>query len=156
MRATFDLLTLQTPKSQGHLNSLRKSDTSIPPIEDVAIYERSFSPKKAVFYHSEVNEWLPMVAYEVPELSSVAGTAGVTRGTQGREGDAALGGTKVPEFPTAPIKPDLPLILAVSNALAQGMTRVQVIKEVLGYTGRKYQEGADLFDRIKSIIEENS
>jgi len=27
---------------------------------------------------------------------------------------------------------------------------------VLGYTGRKYQDGADLFDRIKSIIEENS
>jgi hypothetical protein len=156
MRATFDLLTIQTPSSQGHLESLRKSDTSIPPITDEVIFERSFSPKKAVFYHSEIKEWLPMVAYEVPELSSVPGTTAVTRETQYREGDTALGGTKVPEFPAAPIAPDLPLILAVSNALAQGMTRVQIIKEVLGYTGRKYQDGADLFDRIKSIIEENS
>lgn len=156
MRATFDLLTIQTPSSQSHLESLRKSDTSIPPIADEVIFERSFSPKKAVFYHSEIKEWLPMVAYEVPELSSVPGTTAVTRETQYREGDTALGGTKVPEFPAAPIAPDLPLILAVSNALAQGMTRVQIIKEVLGYTGRKYQDGADLFDRIKSIIEENS
>jgi hypothetical protein len=36
------------------------------------------------------------------------------------------------------------------------MSRSKVIKEVLGYQGHKYQEGCDLFDRIKSIIEENS
>jgi hypothetical protein len=63
---------------------------------------------------------------------------------------------KFQSFQTPFRAPDLPLIIAVTNALAQGMPRSQVIKEVLGCRGKKYQEGCDLFDRIKSIIEENS
>ena len=156
MRATFDLLTIQTPSSQSHLESLRKSDTSIPPIEDEVIFERSFSPKQAVFYHSEVKEWLPMVAYEVPELSSASITGGITRGNHGTATDTAESVTSRTEFQKASQGPDLPLIIAVTNALAQGMSRSKVIKEVLGYQGHKDQEGCDLFDRIKSIIEENS
>lgn len=156
MRATFDLLTIQTPSSQSHLESLRKSDTSIPPIEDEVIFERSFSPKQAVFYHSEIKEWLPMVAYEVPELSSASITGGITRGNHGTAVDTAESVTNRTEFQKASQGPDLPLIIAVTNALAQGMSRSKVIKEVLGYQGHKYQEGCDLFDRIKSIIEENS
>jgi hypothetical protein len=156
MRATFDLLTIQTPGSQSHLESLRKSDTSIPPIEDEVIFERSFSPKQAVFYHSEIKEWLPMVAYEVPELSSASVTGGITRGNHGTARDIAESVTSRTEFQKASQGPDLALIIAVTNALAQGMSRSKVIKEVLGYQGHKYQEGSDLFDRIKSIIEENS
>lgn len=156
MRATFDLLTIQTPSSQSHLESLRKSDTSIPPIEDEVIFERSFSPKQAVFYHSEIKEWLPMVAYEVPELSSASITGGITRGNHGTALDTAESVTNRTEFQKVSQGPDLPLIIAVTNALAQGMSRSKVIKEVLGYQGHKYQEGSDLFDRIKSIIEENS
>ncbi|HEY9889924.1 MAG TPA: hypothetical protein V6D02_16080, partial [Candidatus Obscuribacterales bacterium] len=156
MRATFDLLTIQTPSSQSHLESLRKSDTSIPPIEDEVIFERSFSPKQAVFYHSEIKEWLPMVAYEVPELSSASITGGLTRGNHGTAAHTAESVTSRTEFQKASQGPDLPLIIAVTNALAQGMSRSKVIKEVLGYQGHKYQEGCDLFDRIKSIIEENS
>lgn len=156
MRATFDLLTIQTPSSQSHLESLRKSDTSIPPIEDEVIFERSFSPKQAVFYHSEVKEWLPMVAYEVPELSSASITGGITRGNHGTAAHTAESVTSRTEFQKPSQGPDLPLIIAVTNALAQGMSRSKVIKEVLGYQGHKYQEGCDLFDRIKSIIEENS
>ncbi|MGG6241760.1 hypothetical protein ACQ4N7_24300 [Nodosilinea sp. AN01ver1] len=156
MRATFDLLTIQTPSSQSHLESLRKSDTSIPPIEDGVIFERSFSPKQAVFYHSEIKEWLPMVAYEVPELSSASITGGITRGNHGTAMDTAESVTNRTEFQKPSQGPDLPLIIAVTNALAQGMSRSKVIKEVLGYQGHKYQEGCDLFDRIKSIIEENS
>ncbi|MFQ4136331.1 hypothetical protein PGN35_008410 [Nodosilinea sp. PGN35] len=156
MRATFDLLTIQTPSSQSHLESLRKSDTSIPPIEDEVIFERSFSPKQAVFYHSEIKEWLPMVAYEVPELSSASITGGITRGNHGTATDTAESVTNRTEFQKPSQGPDLPLIIAVTNALAQGMSRSKVIKEVLGYQGHKYQEGCDLFDRIKSIIEKNS
>ncbi|WOD41893.1 hypothetical protein [Nodosilinea sp. E11] len=156
MRATFDLLTIQTPSSQSHLESLRKSDTSIPPIEDEVIFERSFSPKQAVFYHSEIKEWLPMVAYEVPELSSASITGGITRGNHCTAMDTAESVTNRTEFQKASQGLDLPLIIAVTNALAQGMSRSKVIKEVLGYQGHKYQEGCDLFDRIKSIIEENS
>ncbi|PSN11798.1 hypothetical protein C7293_22855 [filamentous cyanobacterium CCT1] len=156
MRATFDLLTIQTPSSQSHLESLRKSDTSIPPIEDEVIFERSFSPKQAVFYHSEIKEWLPMVAYEVPELSSASITGSLTRGNHGTAGDVAESVISRTEFQKPSQGPDLPLIIAVTNALAQGMSRSKVIKEVLGYQGHKYQEGYDLFDRIKSIIEENS
>ena len=156
MRATFDLLTIQTPSSQSHLESLRKSDTSIPPIEDEVIFERSFSPKQAVFYHSEIKEWLPMVAYEMPELSSASITGGLTRGNHGTAIDTAESVTSRTEFQKPSQGPDLPLIIAVTNALAQGLSRSKVIKEVLGYQGHKYQEGCDLFDRIKSIIEENS
>ncbi|MBE9160089.1 hypothetical protein IQ265_25165 [Nodosilinea sp. LEGE 06152] len=156
MRATFDLLTIQTPSSQSHLESLRKSDTSIPPIEDEVIFERSFSPKQAVFYHSEIKEWLPMVAYEVPELSSASITSGITRGNHSAATDTAESVITRTEFQKASQGPDLPLIIAVTNALAQGLSRSKVIKEVLGYQGHKYQEGCDLFDRIKSIIEENS
>lgn len=156
MRATFDLLTIQTPSSQSHLESLRKSDTSIPPIEDEVIFERSLSPKQAVFYHSEVKEWLPMVAYEVPKPSYAPATADATDGNEDGVRLSPLDETKVSKFPDPSLAPDLPLIIAVTNALAQGIPRSQVIKEVLGCTGKKYQEGCDLFDRIKSIIEENS
>ncbi|MBD2428673.1 hypothetical protein [Phormidium sp. FACHB-1136] len=163
MRATFDLLTLQTPTSQGHLESLRASDKTIPAIDDPAIYERSFSPKKAVFYHSALPEWLPMVAYEVPELSPKNGELSSAPRTQAElpstpdgAGAVALPRTEVTEFAGGQNTPDLALILSVTNALHQGLSRSQIIKDVLGYKGARYQEGCQLYDRIKSIIEENS
>jgi hypothetical protein len=163
MRATFDLLTIQTPTSQGHLESLRASDKTIPAIEDPAIFERSFSPKGAVFYHSALDEWLPMVAYEVPKLEPELGQPGYAHRTQPEQsptadhiGSVALPRTPVTEFAEGQNTPDLALILAVTNALYQGLTRSQIIKDVLGYKGQRYQQGAELYDRIKSIIEENS
>jgi hypothetical protein len=163
MRSTFDLLTLQTPTSQGHLESLRASDKTIPAIDDPAIFERSFSPKGAVFYHSALDEWLPMVAYEVPKLepelgqpSYPGGTQAVTRENQGGAGAVALPETQVAEFQSPPNTPDLALILSVTNALHQGLTRSQIIKDVLGYTGKRYAQGGELYDRILAIIQENS
>ncbi|QQE67465.1 hypothetical protein GFS31_41780 (plasmid) [Leptolyngbya sp. BL0902] len=161
MRSTFDLLTLQTPTSQGHLESLRASDKTIPAIDDPAIFERSFSPKGAVFYHSALDEWLPMVAYEVPKLEpEELGYAHRTQPehppTADHTGAVALPQTPVSEFVEGQNTPDLALILAVTNALHQGMPRSQIIKDVLGYKGQRYQQGAELYDRIKSIIEENS
>jgi hypothetical protein len=163
MRSTFDLLTLQTPTSQGHLESLRASDKTIPPIDDPALFERSFSPKQAVFYHSALDEWLPMVAYEVPnakpelgELSYPGETRLVTSENDDGAGSVALPETKVSSFQLAPNHPDLALILAVTNALHQGLSRSQIIKDVLGYKGQRYQQGAEIYDRIQSIIEENS
>jgi hypothetical protein len=64
--------------------------------------------------------------------------------------------TDVSEFAEGQNTPDLALILSVTNALYQGMSRSQIIKDVLGYKGQRYQQGAELYDRIKSIIEENS
>ncbi|NJL49931.1 MAG: hypothetical protein HC929_24220 [Leptolyngbyaceae cyanobacterium SM2_5_2] len=93
---------------------------------------------------------------KVPELSSASITGGITRGNHGTATDTAESVTNRTEFQKPSQGPDLPLIIAVTNALAQGMSRSKVIKEVLGYQGHKYQEGSDLFDRIKSIIEENS
>jgi hypothetical protein len=163
MRSTFDLLTLQTPTSQGHLESLRASDKTIPAIDDPALFERSFSPKQAVFYHSALDEWLPMVAYEVPNAKPELGELSYAHRTQPElaptpdgAGGVALPRTTVSEFADPPIHPDLPLILAVTNALHQGLSRSQIIKDVLGYKGQRYQQGAELFDRITSIIEENS
>jgi hypothetical protein len=163
MRSTFDLLTLQTPTSQGHLESLRASDKTIPAIDDPTLFERSFSPKQAVFYHSALDEWLPMVAYEVPNSPPELGELGYAHRTQPEHaptpdqmGSVALPQTPVSEFAAPPNHPDLALILAVTNALYQGLTRSQIIKDVLGYKGQRYQQGAELFDRIKSIIEENS
>jgi hypothetical protein len=163
MRSTFDLLTLQTPTSQGHLESLRASDKTIPAIDDPAIFERSFSPKKAVFYHSALPEWLPMVAYEVPklagengELSSAPRTQAEPSPTADGAGAVALPRTEVTEFAGGQNTPDLPLILSVTNALHQGLTRSQIIKDVLGYKGQRYSQGGELYDRILAIIQENS
>ncbi len=156
MRATFDLLTIQTPSSQSHLESLRKSDTSIPPIADEALFERSFSPKKAVFYHSEIKEWLPMVAYEVPEVMEVAGSGRGSSGSSFGAKDTADSLPLTSHFQESAYGLPIGLILTVSNALSEGMSRTKIVEEVMGYKGRKFQEGADLFDRIKSIIEENS
>jgi hypothetical protein len=163
MRATFDLLTLQTPTSQGHLESLRASDKTIPAIDDPAIFERSFSPKGAVFYHSALDEWLPMVAYEVPnppaelgELSSANRTNGELAPTADGAGAVALPRTQVSEFAGGQNTPDLALILSVTNALHQGLSRSQIIKDVLGYKGARYQEGCQLYDRILAVIQENS
>lgn len=163
MRSTFDLLTLQTPTSQGHLESLRASDKTIPAIDDPALFERSFSPKQAVFYHSALDEWLPMVAYEVPNLEPKLTEPGYARQTQAEPSPTtdsteavALPRTQVSEFAEGQNTPDLALILSVTNALYQGLSRSQIIKDVLGYKGQRYQQGAELYDRIKSIIEENS
>ncbi|MBD2429216.1 hypothetical protein [Phormidium sp. FACHB-1136] len=163
MRSTFDLLTLQTPTSQGHLESLRASDKTIPAIDDPALFERSFSPKQAVFYHSALDEWLPMVAYEVPKLEPQPPEPGYAHRTQPEQsptadstGAVALPRTPVSEFVETSNAPDLALILSVTNALSQGLGRSQIIKDVLGYKGQRYQQGAELYDRIKSIIEENS
>jgi hypothetical protein len=163
MRATFDLLTLQTPSSQGHLESLRASDKTIPAIDDLAIFERSFSPKKAVFYHSALPEWLPMVAYEVPKTQGEPGQPSYPLGTQAEltstqdgAGAVALPETKVTPFQSGQNSPDLALILSITNALHQGLTRSQIIKDVLGYTGKRYAVGGELYDRILAIIQENS
>jgi hypothetical protein len=163
MRATFDLLTLQTPTSQGHLESLRASDKTIPPIDDPAIYERSFSPKQAVFYHSALDEWLPMVAYEVPKPEPELGqqsypgaTSLATSGNQDGAGAVALPETEVSSFQSAQNTPDLALIIAVTRALETGMSRSDIIKTILGYTGKRYAQGGELYDRIISIIQENS
>jgi hypothetical protein len=154
---------LQTPTSQGHLESLRASDKTIPPIDDPAIYERSFSPKQAVFYHSALPEWLPMVAYEVPklagengELSSPVGTQAELPATPDGAGAVALPETKVTPFQSAQNAPDLALIIAVTRALETGLSRSQIIKDVLGYTGKRYAQGGELYDRIHAIIQENS
>jgi hypothetical protein len=163
MRSTFDLLTLQTPTSQGHLESLRASDKTIPPIDDPAIYERSFSPKQAVFYHSALDEWLPMVAYEVPkppaelgELSYPGATRLATDGNDDGAGAVALPETEVSSFQSGQNTPDLALIIAVTRALETGLSRSDIIKTVLGYTGKRYAQGGELYDRILSIIQENS
>jgi hypothetical protein len=163
MRATFDLLTLQTPTSQGHLESLRASDKTIPPIDDPAIYERSFSPKQAVFYHSALDEWLPMVAYEVPKPEPELGqqsypgaTSLATSGNQDGAGAVALPETEVSSFQSAQNTPDLALIIAVTRALETGLSRSDIIKTVLGYTGKRYAQGGELYDRILSIIQENT
>jgi hypothetical protein len=36
------------------------------------------------------------------------------------------------------------------------MSRSQIIKDVLGYTGKRYAAGGELYDRIHAIIQENS
>jgi hypothetical protein len=156
MRATFDLLTLQTPTSQGHLESLRASDKTIPPIDDPAIYERSFSPKQAVFYHSALPEWLPMVAYELPESISAPVTPGVNLVNPDTEGDSVPLGNSGNDFPDPQKAPDLAQIIAVTQALGKGMSRSKIISDVLGFKGRKYNQGNDLYTRILAIIQENS
>jgi hypothetical protein len=40
--------------------------------------------------------------------------------------------------------------------LETGLSRSDIIKTVLGYTGKRYAQGGELYDRILSIIQENT
>jgi hypothetical protein len=50
--------------------------------------------------------------------------------------------------------PDPELVTDVEDALADELTDSQIIKNILGFKGRNYQQGKDLLDAIKKLIKE--
>lgn len=158
-RAPFDLLAIEAPKTQEHLASLCRSYQGVPKPESDLVYEQSLSPKNAIFYHSACDEWLPMLRYRVPEKRksiSAPTSAPGSRGSQYQKGN-----TEVVRNPTSatsrlPEGVDLSILISVSQAEARGLTSTQIIEDILGFKGRKYEEGKELYDKIKAIIEEFS
>lgn len=72
-RSTFDIFTIQSPDSREHYESLLKSFNSIPRYSE-ALFDVSESPKQAIGYHSDLNEWHGLPRYDVPVSASVQGT----------------------------------------------------------------------------------
>ena len=158
-RSTFDLLAIENPDSSEHLASLCASYDGVPKIEDPVIYRQSLSPKKAVFYHSSLQQWRPMLPYVVPSERNESSTSlqnGVTPVTKSREGDTGIQG----QGPLQPLQQvtryTIHQVLRVQQALAEGMSDSDIVKDVLGYKGRNYDEGKAILNEIKAIIEENS
>ncbi|MBE7384435.1 MAG: hypothetical protein F6J95_023850 [Leptolyngbya sp. SIO1E4] len=158
-RAPFDLLAIETPTSKEHLHSLSRSYAGVPLPEDDIIYRQSLTPKKAVFYHSAYDEWLPMLKYHVPGQAEVREVGGSWRGSRGsRYGESGSGAERVLTSATSqlPEGVDLRDLLAVSQALVRGDTSTQIVEDTLGFKGRKFEEGKNLFNKIKTFIEEYS
>lgn len=151
-RSMLDLFTIQTPTSGLHLESLQASYKSLPDIENPDLFEYSLSPKKAIFYHSALDEWLPLVGYEVPQRSLPLATEVSYRSTPYQKGDSRGFVADVAPLGSGPNTPDLRQILAVTKAIAQEIPDSDIIKTVLGYKGGKYQEGRAILERIKAII----
>lgn len=158
-RAPFDLLAIENPDSKEHLHSLCRSYQGVPLPEDDLVYRQSLSPKKAIFYHSAHDEWLPMLPYAVPsgvEVAEVGGSQSGSCGSSGFESNSAIRTQGRKSTSQLPEVLDIAQVLAVSRALLQGLTSTQIIEEILDCKGRKFTEGKVLFDNIKAFIEEHS
>lgn len=158
-RAPFDLVAIENPDSKEHLHSLARSYRGVPLPEDDIVYRQSLSPKKAIFYHSARQEWLPMLPYAVPgecNESSNPLQDGVTPVTQDAAGDTGIQGEGQLQPVTQVTRYTIHQVLRVQAAVAEGMADSEIVKDVLGYKGRNYDEGKAILNEIKSILEENS
>ncbi|MBE7381272.1 MAG: hypothetical protein F6J95_007660 [Leptolyngbya sp. SIO1E4] len=158
-RSTFDLLAIENPDSNEHMESLCASYQGVPKIEDDLIYQQSLSPKQAVFYHSVYGEWLPMLAYKVPQGAEGAEGAGRRSGRSGRNQSVSDSANLLTTPSTPSVLPDwldLPTLLSVSKAIDSGVSDYKIIEDILGLKGRKFEEGKERLTNIKAIIEENS
>lgn len=158
-RAPFDLLAIENPDSKEHLHSLARSYRGVPLPQDDLIYRQSLSPKQAVFYHSAYDEWLPMLPYKQFDVSEVAegdGSQTGSRGSLSLESNSTVPNSLASVTSQLPSDLDLGSVLAVSRALADGLTQTQIIEDILKFKGRKFEEGKRLFEIIKAIIEEHS
>jgi len=158
-RSTFDLLAIENPDSSEHLASLCASYDGVPKIEDPIVFKQSLSPKKAVFYHSSIQQWLPMLPYAVPtgaETPETPVSNPVNPVSNHAEHFSADLLTTTSVASALPDWLDLGLLLRVSNALKEGMSESKIVQDVMGYGGRNYQDGKDRFMQIKAILEEHS
>ena len=158
-RAPFDLLAIENPDSQEHLHSLARSYRGVSLPEDDLVYRQSLSPKKAIFYHSARQEWLPMLPYAVPggcNESSEPLQGGVTPVTQDSVGNVGIQGEGQLQPVTQVTRYTIHQVLRVQSAVTEGMPESEIVKDVLGYKGRNYDEGKAILNEIQSILEENS
>lgn len=158
-RAPFDLLAIENPDSTEHLHSLTRSYRGVPLPEDDLVYQQSLSPQKAIFYHSAEGAWQPMLPYQ--DLAPAEGmeAGGSQAGSSGSSmGEHLARRPTTATYLTSQLPTDLDLgtVLAVSRALHEGLTTTQIIESVLGFRGRKFEAGKQLFMKIKAIIEEYS
>jgi hypothetical protein len=157
-RATFDLLAIENAESAEHLESLTRSYRGIEKPEDELIYQQSLSPKKAIWYHSALQEWQPMLGYADFQVSNDSNGSRST-GVNSRTTDRAVRSTAAASQPldSRSVRSALPItdLLAVQRALLSGMAESEIIKNVLGYKAEKYSEGRILFNQIKLFIEEH-
>lgn len=159
-RAPFDLLVLEAKEDNEHLQSICRSYAGVPAPGDEAIYERSYSPKKTIAYHSAVGDWHPMFAYQ--ELRSQgSGFMNVHAGSppepidmgEGSQVQVQVQGSGSPSEP-APLMPGEPepqIVDRVLSLKSEGLTQDQIIEAVWGAKkggSHAYKEARSLYQFI--------
>ena len=165
-RSMFDLFVLETPESSEHYNSVRSSFKGLP-AADKELYERSQSPKNAIFYHSVLGDWAPMIQFStpqpIPELSGSAQLTDTHFVTSRTSAGSEPGSSGSAHYTRAEVISLLcgsgsgsatseALVLALDE-IKQGKSRTHIIEKTLGYSGRKFSEGAAIYERIKAFVE---
>lgn len=101
-------------------------------------------------------QWLPLGSVEVPVTNSV--TAGYTTEptdwnsvTPDYDSSSAIFYTRLSEVTGLTVTE----ISSALQALSQGISKTQIIKNIWGYTGRYYSEYSDRFEHLKNLMEAN-
>lgn len=161
-RSTFDLFSIQTPDSDEHYKSLRKSFTGLPRLER-DLFQYSESPKKAVYYHSAINDWVPMVHYSAPP-NPVSDSASVqltdAKNTSGSQGAVSGGSYQLTRAEvdlltrvSGSVSVDLHVLMDALTAVKQGAPKTKVVEEILEMKGRGFQQGSDIYEQMKAVID---
>lgn len=92
------------------------------------------------------------IEQEVPQLQqSYAPVTSVTKTQQGVT-DFSYGVTEVPKVTDQLVEPEL--LELVTNAVTNGEKDSEIIKNILGYQGRNYQEGKRILEEIKEEMDD--
>ena len=161
-RSMFDLFALETPESSQHYNSLRKSFVGLP-AADKSLYDYSQSPKKAIFYHSVLNAWAPMICFpsSAPNQENVqfADSHSVTSRTSTISPAVSSGSAQYTRAEvdllmrvSGSVSVPYEALVAALQAVKAGKSKTHIIESVLGMGGRQYSEGADIYEQIKAAI----
>ena len=168
-RSMFDLFALETPESSAHYNALRQSFRGLPAAEK-SLYGYSQSPKRAIFYHSALGNWAAMtrlpdgrsdvsMGVHHPGSSRLtkrdAATSHTSAGSAGVSGESAQYTraevdllNRVSESVSCPFN----VLVAALDAIKRGAAKTQVVEQVLEMGGRRFGEGAAIYEQLKSAI----
>ncbi|ASC70300.1 hypothetical protein XM38_012370 [Halomicronema hongdechloris C2206] len=162
-RAPLRLLAIETPESTEHLHSLMKSYRSIETKPDALVFQQSLSPKKAIFYHSDLGEWMPLLSYKVPSVTVGGTVQDLNRGSdmvqtlnrlygkgytsQGSGLNRFGSGGSDPPFSTPEI------LNRVRDCREMGLNQAQILLALWGVKKGGSQAYKDALDQYKTMID---
>lgn len=166
-RSMFDLFALETPESAEHYHSIRRCFNGLPEATE-DLYEYSQSPKNAIFYHSALNGWASMARLrEAPAEGHFQGGSfevtkhfPTTSGTSGGSGRGSAGSARYTRAELDSVmrvsgsgSATYGLVSAALDAIKEGKSKTHVIEQVLSMGGRRYEEGAAIYEQLKAAVD---
>ena len=168
-RSMFDLFALETPESSQHYNALRQSYRGLPAADDT-LYARSQSPKQAIFYHSALDDWAPMTRLPkgraapadtvqhsgssqltdpCPATSQTSAvSAAVSRGSPHYSRAEVELLNRISVSVSCPYN----VLVAALDAVKRGEAKTHVVEQVLEMGGRRFKQGAAIYEQMKTAI----